>query len=182
MAKGRGALELAYFSFDVLEQDRNDPRFEFQFYDFGAKTVIGDDAYRDDAEPEHDKIIMDHIGFAYDLSQYDRYNPSSPLTRRVCAFYRGLANLSPIHQQRWKTYQVDEQEALKPHPVWWGQLMGHWTDGLGAFDRFFFELDPERALRESAWCGAVQDNRPTARVRLDLAPVPTGGGRVPFNC
>jgi hypothetical protein len=52
MAKGRGALELAYFSFDVLEQYRNDPRFHFRFDDFGVSTGIGDDAYVDEGEPE----------------------------------------------------------------------------------------------------------------------------------
>lgn len=150
MAKGRGALELAYFSFDVLEQYRNDPRFDFQFYDFGAKTIISTEAHEDKAEPEHDKIIMDHIGFAYDLSQYVRDDPSSPIIRRVCAFYRGLSNLSPTHQQRWRTYQVDDQEALKPHPVWWGQQMGHWADGTGAFDRFFFELTTLNEFYEKA--------------------------------
>lgn len=139
MAKGRGTLELAYFGFDVLEQYRNDPRFSFDFHDFGVRTVISDDAYLDDAEPEHDKIIMDHIGFAYDLSQYNRDDPSSPLIRRVCAFYGDLAKLSAVHQQRWKTYQVEDAD-LKPHHVWWMQQMGHWADGLGPFGDFFFEL------------------------------------------
>ena len=75
-----------------MEQYRNDPRFHFQFDDFGVSTGIGDDAYVDEAEPEHDKIIMSHIGFACDLSQYDRKDPSSPIIRRVCTVYRSLAN------------------------------------------------------------------------------------------
>lgn len=72
MAKGRGTLELAYFSFEVLEQYRNDPRFQFKFSDFGAEVVIADEHYLDADEPEHDKIVMSHIGFAYDLSDYSR--------------------------------------------------------------------------------------------------------------
>jgi hypothetical protein len=150
MAKGRGALELAYFGFEVLEQYRNDPRFNFEFYDFGATTVIGDEAYQDDAEPAHDKIIMGHIGFAYDLSYYDHEDPASPIIRRVCAFYGDLAKLSPTHQQRWKTYQADESDALNPHPVWWSQQMGHFADGMGAFERFFFELEALNSLYEKA--------------------------------
>ena len=140
MAKGRGALELAYFNFDVLEQYRNDPRFTFQFTDFGVTTGIGDEAYLDAAEPEHDKTSMSHIGFAYDLSQYKPDDPTSPILRRVCAFSCDLAKLSPVHQQRWRTYQIISETGLNPHPVWWGQQMGHWADGLGPFARFFFEL------------------------------------------
>ena len=86
MAKGKGTLELAYFSFDVLEVYRNDPRFTFRFYDFGAYTVVSDEVYLDEAEPEGDKVLMNHIGFAYDLSSYDRDDPNSPIIRRVCAF------------------------------------------------------------------------------------------------
>ncbi|RKQ92986.1 hypothetical protein C8N24_2843 [Solirubrobacter pauli] len=150
MADGRGSLELAYFSFDVLEQYRNDPRFSFRFYDFGAQTVISDDSYEDESEPEHDKILMDHIGFAYDLSDYDKDDPQSPIVRRVCAFYGDLAKLSPIHQQRWRTYQVPD-EPLQPHPVWWAQQGGHFPDGVGPFEKLFHELDALNTLFDKAF-------------------------------
>jgi hypothetical protein len=140
MAEGRGTLELAYFDFAVLEQYRNDPRFLFRFDDFGADAIIGDDAYLDDSEPAHDKIIMGHIGFAYDLSGFDPDAPDTPIIRRVCAFYGDLAKLTDRHQQRWRTYQVDDESQLSPHPVWTGQQMGHWADGIGPFLRLFAEL------------------------------------------
>lgn len=150
MARGKGTLELAYFSFDVLEQYRNDPRFSFAFYDFGATVSIGDEAYLDADEPEHDKTGMQHIGFAYDLSGYDRENIESPVLRRVCAFYGDLARLTDIHQQRWKTYEVPP-DGLHPHPVWWGEQMGHWADGTGPFEQLFFELDSLNELHERAF-------------------------------
>ncbi len=140
MAEGGGTLELAYFQFEVLETYRNDPRFEFRFYDFGAETIVSNDTYVDDTEPEHDKTSIRHIGFAYDLSKYKADDPDTPIVRRVCAFLGDLAKLTPLHQVRWSTYEVPITETLKPHPVWWGQQMGHWPDGLGPFDRFFFEL------------------------------------------
>ena len=59
-----------------------------------------------------DKIIMDHIGFAYDLSGYDRDDPESPIVRRACAFYANLAKLSPIHQQRLKVYEVAQRRRV----------------------------------------------------------------------
>ena len=139
LVEGRGRLELAYFRFDVLEMYRNDPRFHFDFDDFGAKTAITTEADQDEDEPEGDKILMGHIGFAYDLSAWDPTDPTSKIVRRVCAFLGDLAKLTPSHQLRWKTYQVADKETLKPHPIWWGQMMGHWPDGLGPFARFFFE-------------------------------------------
>ncbi len=150
MAKGRGTLELAYFRFDVLEQYRNDPRFSFDFYDFGARVSTSDEVYLDKSEPEHDKTGMQHIGFAYDISKYDADDPDSPIIRRVCAFYGDLAKLTPIHQQRWKTYQVPE-EGLQPHPAWWRQQMGGWPDGIGPFARIFFELRNLNELHQRAF-------------------------------
>jgi hypothetical protein len=151
MAKGRGTLELAYFRFDVLEPYRNDPRFRFQFYDFGARASVSDEVYLDENEPDSDKILMEHVGFAYDLSQYEPSDPDSPILRRVCAFYGDLAKLSQIHQARWKTYQVEDDARLRPHPVWWGQQMGHWPDGIGPFEKIFAELNAINTLHERAF-------------------------------
>ena len=150
MAKGRGTLELAYFRFDVLEQYRNDPRFLFKFEDFGADATIGDEAFLDDEESEEDKTGLQHVGFAYDLSGYDPNDADSPIIRRVCVFYGDLAKLTPTHQQRWKTYQVDET-GLHPHPVWMTQQMGHWPDGFGPFERLLFEMACLNELHERAF-------------------------------
>jgi len=154
MAKGRGTLELAYFDLSVLEQYRNDPRYSFHFYDFGAHMGIGDDAYLDESEPEHDKVSLSHIGFAYDLRQFDRGDPESPIVRRVAASYGDLAELSPEHQQRWKTYQVSEK-GLSRHPLWWASQMGHWPDGMGPIERMFVELDALNVLTTRAFGEAM---------------------------
>lgn len=116
MAKGRGTLELAYFRFDVLASYRDDPRFTFRFNDFGAYAVVSDDVYLDETEPDTDKILMSHIGFAYDLTGYDRGNLETPIIRMVCAFYGDLAKLNQTHQARWKTYQIEPDEDFTPHP------------------------------------------------------------------
>ncbi|WP_280352103.1 hypothetical protein [Nocardia abscessus] len=151
MAKGRGTLELAYFRFDVLEPYRNDPRFDFRFTDFGANVSISNEVYLDDNEADDDKISIGHIGFAYDLSQYDENDPNSTIVRRVCAFFCDLSKLSSTHQQRWRTYQVPDAPNLKPHPIWFRQQMGHWPDGLGPFERLFFELRTWNELHQRAF-------------------------------
>jgi hypothetical protein len=149
MAKGRGTLELAYFSFDVLEPYRNDPRYHFRYWDFGVDMGIGDEAYLDETELERDKVSLSHLGFAYDLSGYDRTEVNTPIVRRVAAFYGDLARLTPEHQQRWQSYQVAD-DGLEPHPAWWMTQMGHWADGIGPFDHLFIELKNLNEL----WAGA----------------------------
>ncbi|NUU16934.1 hypothetical protein HP550_06680 [Cellulomonas humilata] len=154
LARGRGALELAYFDFGVLEPYRNDPRYSFGFDDFGADMGVSDEVYFDSTEPERDKVSLSHIGFAYDLSAYDRNDPTSPVIRRVAAFYRDLAQLTAEHQQRWKTYQVPD-DGLEPHPVWFGMQMGHWPDGSGPFHRMVAEMENINYLWENAFGTAL---------------------------
>lgn len=151
ISQGKGTLELAYFRFDVLEQYRNDPRFEFDYDDFGVSISVSTDAFLDEEESEEDKILIKHVGFSYDLSKYKKDDQSSPILRRVCAFYGDLAKLSPTHQQRWKTYEVKKNPTLEPHPVWWATQMGHWPDGIGPFFRFFCELKSINELHTNAF-------------------------------
>jgi hypothetical protein len=151
MARGRGTLEVAFFKFEVLESYRNDPRFEFRFNDFGVDISVRDEIYLDEDEPDEDKMSIGHVGFAYDLSQYDPDQPDSTIVRRVCAFYCDLTDMTPLHQQRWRTYEIPSTSALKPHPIWWGQQMGRWPDGIGAFQRFFYELRGLNQLHERAF-------------------------------
>lgn len=140
MARGKGTLELAYFEFDVLEQYRNDSRFRFNFGDSGASMGLSDEAFEDKDVFERDHVGLSHIGFAYDLSGYNPAEPASPIVRRVAVFYCDLITLTPEHQRRWETYQVDGAN-LKPHPLWWNAQMGHWPDGVGPFTRLFKELE-----------------------------------------
>jgi len=105
----------------------------------------------DEEEREEDKTSISHIGFAYDLSLFDRDDASTPITRRVCAFLCDLGDLTATHQQRWRTYEVPENEGLKPHPVWYGTQMGHWPDGLGPFQRLAFELKSWDELHRAAF-------------------------------
>jgi hypothetical protein len=139
LAKGTGVLELAYFTPDVLEFYRNDPRYECRIGDFSVYMSVSDDVYGDEGEPEKDKVSLEHAGFAYDLSGFDKKDINSPIIRRLAVFVGDLAKLSPEHQQRWNTYRVNE-DAVKPHPTWFANQMGHWTDDVGPFQRLFTEM------------------------------------------
>ncbi len=148
LAKGRGVLELAYFTTDVLEPYRNDPRYHCRIGDFSIYMSVTDDVYGDDGEPQKDKVSLQHMGFAYDLSAYKKGDESSPILRRVAAFIGDLAELSPEHQQRWRTYQIAD-DGLSPHPEWWANQMGNWTDGIGPFGRMSLELGRINELFEN---------------------------------
>lgn len=45
LAEGKGALELAYFTMDVLEPYRNDPRYHFRADDFRVHFGVSDETY-----------------------------------------------------------------------------------------------------------------------------------------
>ncbi|MDQ0678865.1 hypothetical protein QFZ30_002247 [Arthrobacter pascens] len=150
MARGRSTLELAFFSPDVLEGYRNDARFRFGMSDFGINFWLSDEAYDNKDEPKKDKVGLMHLGFAYDMRQYDPEVADAPIVRRVAAFYGDLDDLTPEHQQRWASFQVD-LEGIDPHPVWYGSQMGHWPEGMGPFARLAQELKAISDLFENVW-------------------------------
>ncbi|MFF1830677.1 hypothetical protein [Paenarthrobacter sp. NPDC058040] len=150
MARGRSTLELAFFSADVLEGYRNDARFRFGMGDFGINFGISDEAYDDKDHPKKDNVGLLHLGFAYDMRKYDPETPDSPIIRRVAAFYGDLDDLTPEHQQRWASFQVNKK-GIDPHPVWYASQMGHWPDGIGPFARLTQELKAISDLSKNVW-------------------------------
>jgi hypothetical protein len=150
MARGRSTLELAFFSSDVLEGYRNDARYRFGMSDFGINFGLSDEASDDKDQPAKDSVGLMHLGFAYDMRQYDPEVPDSPIVRRVAAFYGDLDDLTPEHQQRWASFQIDA-EGIDPHPVWYASQMGHWPDGMGPFARLAQELEAISDLFENVW-------------------------------
>lgn len=150
MARGRSTLELAFFSADVLEGYRNDARYRFSMSDFGINFWMSDAAHDDADQADKDKVGLIHLGFAYDMRQYDPSVDDSVIMRRVAAFYGDLKELTPEHQQRWVSFQVEE-DGVDPHPVWYGTQMGHWPDGIGPFERLTQELKNISDLFERVW-------------------------------
>ncbi len=150
MAEGCGTLEVAFFKYEVLEPYRNDPRFIFKSSDYGVDIWLNDDLFTDETEPDMDKIAIDHVGFAYDMSNFREDDANPEIRRLVCAFYADLRKLNSTHQLRWSTYEIIGKSEISPHPMWWSQQMGLWPDNLGPFDRFFYELKTLNTLFEQA--------------------------------
>lgn len=147
LAKGRGHLELAFFTLDVIEPYRNDPRYHFSLRDFEVDFGVGDAAYLDETEPNKDKINSIRLGFAYDGQTLS----SERVERYLCAFLTDLADLTPEHQRRWQSYEVSVGEAVVAHPIWWAMMMGNWPDGIGPFDKILGEMQAINELWTLIW-------------------------------
>lgn len=139
LAAGRGALDLVYFDTAAIEQYRNDPRYWFDLDDFGVSWGITDEAWSDESEPERDKITSVRAGFAYVRDELD--GGAHPTERFVCAFPRDLSKLTPAHQQRMRTWEVELPDRLMPHPTWWSMQMGNWAEHIGLFDKVLAEIE-----------------------------------------
>jgi hypothetical protein len=138
LASGRGALDVVYFEIAAIEPYRNDPRYWFDLDDFGVSWGIGDEAWSDEAEPARDKITTIRAGFAFDR---DELAGTGPTRRYVCALTCDLWKLTPTHQQRLRTWEVEQPERLTPHPTWWAMQMGEWPEHIGLFDKVLGEIE-----------------------------------------
>jgi len=63
---GEPQLQWSGFDLGVLERYYNDPRYLFQFYDFGGMLSIHDAAGGDNNVPERDKVFLQTSGIGYD--------------------------------------------------------------------------------------------------------------------
>lgn len=147
LAEGRGHLELAFFSLDVIEPYRNDPRYHFTYADFEVSFGIADEAYLNESEPPRDKVGSVRAGFAYDGQTLS----TNDVRRYVCTFLSDLAELTPEHQRRWESYETDVPGTVFAHPIWWAMMMGNWPDGIGPFDKVLAELTAINDLWELIW-------------------------------
>lgn len=138
LAAGRGSLDLVYFEMAAIEPYRNDPRYWFDLDDFGVSWGIGDEAWSDAAEVERDKITTVRAGFAFDK---DELAGAGPTKRYVCALMCDLWRLTPTHQQRMRTWEVERPDRFMPHPTWWAMQMGAWPEHIGLFDKVLTEME-----------------------------------------
>lgn len=126
-----GQPQLAYRSFDlsVLEFYRNDPRYHYTNNDISGHISVRSDFYDSDDMPKHDQVLLESFGFSYDQD----------LNRAVASYVRYLANLSPEHQQIWKTKELKGDYRL--HPDYYrNTIIGDWGEKVPIFSAFVKEL------------------------------------------
>jgi len=131
LSLAHGEPQLAYRSFDlsVLEFYRNDPRYLYQCSDISGFISVRHQYYESENMDARDKVLLESFGFSYD----DDYN------RAVAVFLRYLADLSPEHQQTWKTKELTGDYRL--HPDYFRTtIIGDWGERVSVFDAFTKEL------------------------------------------
>lgn len=126
-----GEPQLAHRAFDlsILEFYRNDPRYYYNNDDINGSISVRDEYYESNKMHERDRILLQTFGFAYD----------EDLNRAVATFIRYLADLSPEHQQIWKTKELTGDYKL--HPDYYkNNIIGDWGDKVPIFSAFINEL------------------------------------------
>jgi len=129
LAKGAGQLDFRTFDLSVLEYYRNDPRYSYDTDFIHGEICITDEYFESGSVPEHDKVLLQTFGFAYD----------SDLNRYVAVFLRYLGNLSPEHQKVWAAKEVKGDIGL--HPDYYASsIVGSWKTRISIFRAFTEEL------------------------------------------
>lgn len=129
LAKGAGQLDYRTFDLSVLEYYRNDPRYSYETDFIHGQISITDEYFGSGSVPEHDQILLQTFGFAYD----------DDLNRYVAVFLRYLGNLSSEHQKVWVAKEVKGDINL--HPDYYASsILGSWGTKLSIFRAFTEEL------------------------------------------
>ncbi len=123
---GKAQLEPVYFELPVLDIYFNDPRYLILNSDYSGSISVKD-VY--DSVPEKDKISLQTFGLGYNENG----------ERVIIVFLRYLTDLSPEHQQIWKTYRIEGKCAMDPD-YFINNILGDFTDGVSIFDAFCEEL------------------------------------------
>ena len=129
LALGAGQLDFRAFDLSVLEYYRNDPRYSYRTDWISGSISIRDEYFESDAMPEHDQVLLQTFGFAYD----------EDLNRAVAVFVRYLHDLSPEHQRVWAAKELGH--GYKLHPDYYrNSILGDWGRKISVFDAFLQEL------------------------------------------
>ncbi len=96
LALGEGQLAFRAFDLSILEIYRNDSRYYYVSNDVDGLISVTDEQDRSNEMRESDKALLQTFGFCYDEN----------FSRAVAVFLRYLADLSPEHQQIWKSREL----------------------------------------------------------------------------
>jgi hypothetical protein len=122
-------LTPVFFDLEALDKYYRDPRYHFDFGDYGGSIGITTEHYESDDVKEKDKILLESFGIGYDKSR--RY-------RVVVAYLRYLSRLSPEHQQMWNVHIIDEPCVMNSDyeraTIW-----GAWPEHYSVYQAFCHE-------------------------------------------
>lgn len=130
LALGAGQLDFRVFDLSVLEYYRNDPRYYYETNSIDGHISIRDEYFESASMPEHDQVLLESFGFAYD----ENFN------RAVAIFLCYLSRLSKEHQNIWAAKEL--KDSYKLHPDYYrSSILGEWGTRIPVFEAFTQELE-----------------------------------------
>jgi len=123
-------LTPVYFDLDVLEGYADDPRYIFRFDDISGAIHLSDEHYESEEMRARDRTYLEHFGLGYRKRDGLRV-ASVPLCY--------LARLTPEHQQRWKTFEIDEP-CIMDFDYHDSSICGKWPTSVSIYFAFIEEM------------------------------------------
>jgi hypothetical protein len=129
LALAEAQLTPIYFDFEVLDKYYRDPRYRFDFHDFGGSIGITTEHYESPDMLDRDKVLLQTFGIAYNANR----------ERVAVVFSRYLGDLSPEHQQIWAAHTVSDACTMNSDYMR-TTIYGDWSKYYSAYDAFFTEM------------------------------------------
>lgn len=124
-------LTPVYFDLEVLENYSNDPRYIFDWSDFTGSIHLSDEHYESLSMKPKDQTYLEHFGLGFRKAD-GQHVASVP----ICY----LARLTPEHQQRWKTFEIDDPCIMDPD-YYTTSIVGDWAEKVSIYEAFIHEID-----------------------------------------
>ncbi len=128
LALAEPQLTPVYFDFEVLDRYYRDPRYRFDFHDFGGSIGITTEHYDSPDMADRDKVLLQTFGIGYNDNR----------ERVAVVFLRYLANLSPEHQQIWSAHTVSGTCTMNSDYLR-TSIYGDWTVYYSVYQAFLAE-------------------------------------------
>lgn len=128
LALAEAKLTPVYFDLGVLDRYYGDPRYRFDFHDFGGTIGITTEHYESPGMADKDKVLLQSFGIGYNADR----------ERVAIAFLTYLADLSPEHQQIWAAYAVSGGCTMNSDYLR-TMVYGHWSEYYSAYQAFLTE-------------------------------------------
>ena len=151
--------QLSFRAFDMgaLERYVADPRYTVRFTDYMGWMSISDDFFSDARHPERDKVSLQSFGLGFD----EHRNPYT------IVYLRYLANLSPEHQQYWRSYLADG-EVRMCGPYYQSSIEGQFWQNHSVRYAIIEEIRLIRALTDAIWGHSLFRALPDENVSIGL--------------
>jgi len=129
LALGNPQIEPMFFDLSVLDRYQSDPRYIFQFDGLDGRVSIAEGHYKSRSMASSDKVILKSFGLGADAKGQ----------RVAVVFLRYLSDLTPRHQQYWRSHQIARKCRVESNYLR-RSLFGEWTDGLSVYEVLRAEL------------------------------------------